>query len=196
MKEIIIATKNPGKIREIEALLNIEDIKWLTYKEVGAWPDLKEVGATYEENTLQKARAVSQWSGKRILADDSGLEVEILGGRPGILSSRFAGDEEDAAKNRQKLLKVLQGKPHFQRKAKFVCLIVLYCSEEEYFVSRGECQGYIAFSEKGQGGFGYDAIFIPEGYNKTMAEISLEEKNEISHRAKALKEIRKYLAKI
>ena len=184
MKQIVLATSNPHKVEEINAI--VEGIEFILPPEEF---DPNENGTTFEENSLIKAKEANLLTGKITLADDSGLCVEYLNGEPGIHSARYAPTAQERI---DKLLKVLDGVEN--RKAKFVCVMTLLNSDGSILTQvRGECYGQIDVSQKGKNGFGYDPIFIVDGYNQTMAELSEEEKNKISHRAKALEKILEYL---
>lgn len=194
--QIVIASKNTGKIKEIRSFYkNTPGIEWLTFKDFKNFPDIKEEGKTFKENAGLKACGISLYTGKITLADDSGLEVDFLGGRPGVLSSRYSGENATDKQNRDRLLKELENvKKTGERSARFVCSMVLWHPEKgSIFETRGICEGFIGFEEKGSGGFGYDCIFIPSGYNKTMAELTEEEKNKVSHRGRALKALHEFI---
>ena len=132
--------------------------------------------------------------GKITIADDSGLMVEYLGGAPGVYSARFAGEDGNDVKNNEKLLMLLEGVPYKERRAKFVSVITMVYPDGECLTARGECEGHIIDAPTGENGFGYDPLFVPEGYQRTFAQLSAEEKNQISHRAKALVQLEKLLA--
>ncbi|MGM0366618.1 MAG: RdgB/HAM1 family non-canonical purine NTP pyrophosphatase [Actinomycetota bacterium] len=189
MAEIVIASRNDGKIEEIKNYsthLNSR-VKWLTYKEVGGFPRVEETGNTFLENAKIKASAISKHTNKMVVADDSGLVVDLLKGEPGIFSSRYAGGDAADQDNRIKLLQQLGDAHSDKRNARFVCSLVLWNPEKGMiFNTSGVCEGRIGYQEKGSGGFGYDPLFIPRGYKKTMAQLSPTEKNKISHRGKAL----------
>ena len=191
-KEILIATTNLGKVREIEPML--KDLGFLeikTLKDFSSIPPPEEKGSTFLENALEKASYYAKNFNILTLADDSGLEVEALSGAPGIHTSRFAGDKSTDEENIKKLLKLLQGVPFEKRKARFVCVIVVYHPSGKWIYAEGEWQGYIAEEPRGTQGFGYDPVFLVPEYNleRTAAELSKEEKNRISHRAKAIRAI-------
>jgi XTP/dITP diphosphohydrolase len=191
-KEILIATTNLGKVREIEPML--KDLGFLeikTLKDFSPIPPPEEKGNTFLENALEKASYYAKNFNILTLADDSGLEVEALSGAPGIHSSRFAGDKATDEENIKKLLKLLEGVPFEKRKARFVCVIVVYHPSGKWISAEGEWQGYIAEEPRGTQGFGYDPVFLVPEYNleRTAAELSKEEKNRISHRAKAIRAI-------
>ena len=195
--KVVIATKNEGKIREIVPYFTGLDIQWLTFKDFKDFPDIVEDGHTFEENARIKASQIAKWTTFAALADDSGLEVDFLNNEPGVFSSRYSGPGATDASNRKKLLSAMQqAKTAQERKARFVCHMVLWHPSEGLIAkSRGTCAGRIGFEEKGTGGFGYDRLFIPQGFDKTMAALSEEEKNAISHRGKAIKELAKTLKK-
>ncbi len=193
--EILIASKNKGKIKEIKdyfitfgASTLLKKIKLITFEETPNYPDIEEGDADFLENAILKAKKTAEVTGRITLADDSGLCVDILEGMPGVISSIYAGENANDLQNRLKLLDELaQFTEPSLRTARFVCHMVLWDPEEGLLnKSEGICEGRIGFAEKGTGGFGYDPIFIPEGSMLTMAEISPEDKNIISHRGKAL----------
>jgi XTP/dITP diphosphohydrolase len=191
--QIIIATMNQGKVREIRAVLDIPGIELLTTEDLGAWPEPEETGATLEENATIKACALSEMFGRAALADDSGLFVDSLGGRPGVHSSRYAGPEGDAERNMDKLLGELEGIELEGRAASFQCVAALSVPGGEVVLARGRCNGSILAERGGTGGFGYDPIFLPDGFDRSMAQLTLEEKNAISHRGRALRNMREQL---
>jgi XTP/dITP diphosphohydrolase len=198
MREILVATANKGKLREIGEILRMLPVKLSSLADY--WdpvPTIPETGTTFHENALQKAVWVSRYMNMRrkvpwILADDSGLEVDALNGLPGVRSARFAGDAVDTAANNKKLLELLAKVPSGRRAARFRCAAVLMTSLRDYFEAEGVCEGTIAFSESGTGGFGYDPLFVPEGFSKTFAELEPAEKHAISHRGRALEKVRNY----
>lgn len=155
-----------------------------------------EDGATYEENALAKGRAVAAAAGVAALADDSGLEVDALGGAPGVRSSRYAGPACDPQANNEKLLRELAGVPTRERGARFVCVAALVTPDGREWLARGEVEGQIAESPRGTGGFGYDPLFVPAGHGRTFAEMAREEKNEISHRTRAFRLIKEHLKEL
>jgi len=185
---LVLATGNKGKVAEIRKLLSSLNVTIKLRNEFPGAEDPDETGNTYSENALIKARALRNFTGLPSLADDSGLEVDFLGGFPGIMSARYAGSEQDAAKNRIKLLSELDGVPHKKRGARFVCILALAMPGGREFLFEGECRGIITTEEKGTGGFGYDPIFLVPEYGITMAEMKPELKNAISHRAAALRQ--------
>lgn len=186
MLEILIATNNPGKVKEIEDLLNSPQIKIFTMKDFPCLPKIVEDGKTYQENAFKKASKIAECTGKICLADDSGLEIDHLKGQPGIYSSRWGKSDGERIK---KVLKLLEKVPLNQRNAKFVCVIVLVFPDGKMYQIREECKGSIEFKPKGEQGFGYDPIFLVPEYGKTFAELGNSIKNQISHRGKAMRKI-------
>jgi XTP/dITP diphosphohydrolase len=189
MTELIFASANPNKAKEIQAALP-ENFKVITMKEAGFAEDIPEPYQTMEENAQHKARTVARTLQVNCFAEDTGLETDALQGAPGVRSARYAGDEANDRKNIEKLLQELDNNP--QRKARFKTVIVLILNGEEYFFT-GICEGEIQVSPSGSAGFGYDPIFIPTGASKTFAEMTLEEKNTYSHRKKALSKMIAFL---
>jgi XTP/dITP diphosphohydrolase len=192
MMELLIATKNKGKISEISEKLSKLQIK---LKNLLDFPNLEEpaeTGESFSENAILKAKSYALQTGLWALADDSGLEVEGLGGKPGIFSARYAGEKASDEENIRKLLHELKGIEN--RKARFVCVMAL-CNEkgETKFLAEGVCNGIITSEPRGKNGFGYDPIFIPDGFESTFGELSVEIKQQISHRAEALKKIISFL---
>ncbi|MBN2188627.1 MAG: RdgB/HAM1 family non-canonical purine NTP pyrophosphatase [Chitinispirillaceae bacterium] len=198
MREILVATANRGKLREIRDLLRALPVRLTSLADY--WdpvPAIPETGTTFHENAFQKAVWVlERLHGSRkdlgVLADDSGLEVDALNGLPGVRSARFAGEPVDTAANNRKLLALMSGVPAGRRTARFRCAAVLMRSAEDCFEAEGTCEGTIAFSESGTGGFGYDPLFVPEGFSMTFAEMELAGKHAISHRGRALEKVRSY----
>jgi non-canonical purine NTP pyrophosphatase (RdgB/HAM1 family) len=190
---LALATGNRGKIREIRNLLDGLDIEVLTCDDLDGWPDLVERGETFEENAATKALELSRWAGMPALADDSGLEVEALGGEPGVRSARYAGTQGDDAANIARLLREMDGIPAARRGARFVCVLVLASPQGESIEIRETCEGSVTTVPKGELGFGYDPVFVPTGMDRTLAEMDLGEKNAISHRGKALRRLRAML---
>jgi len=190
---LVLATGNRGKIREIRNLLSGLDIEILTCDDLEGWPDLVERGETFEENATSKALELSRWAGTPALADDSGLEVEALGGEPGVRSARYAGTQGDDAANIARLLREMEGVPDARRGARFVCVLILASPSGEIIEIRETCEGSVTTDPRGELGFGYDPVFVATGMDRTMAEMDLEEKNAISHRGKALRRLRALL---
>lgn len=190
--KIVFATNNAHKLSEVKAVLG-DGYELVTLKEVGITEDIPETGDTLDENASLKARYVYERTGLDCFADDTGLEVEALGGAPGVRSARYATDGHDFAANNRKLLKELDGVTN--REARFRTVISLIVAGEEIQVE-GVVNGVIALSESGSEGFGYDPLFIPEGKSVTFAEMSADEKNSISHRGRAVAELVKVLHKV
>jgi XTP/dITP diphosphohydrolase len=191
LNKIIIATTNSGKLREIKKIFSDSYFQILSLSDFPNFPEIIEDGNSFEENAEKKARLVFEITGIPSLADDSGLEVGQLSGAPGIYSARYSGEGATYESNNKKLLKEIEKYP-LPHLAKFVCVAV-YFNWKEKIVKRGELVGQIITAPKGINGFGYDPIFIPDGFNRTLAELSIEEKNRISHRAKAFIEMKKIL---
>ena len=189
MKKIIFATNNAHKLEEVNAILGGE-IELITLKEAGIVEDIPEEEPTIEGNALAKARYVWQKTGRDCFADDTGLEVDALGGAPGVHSARYATDGHDFAANRTKLLREMEGKT--DRTARFRTVIALIEGGSEHCFE-GIVEGVITTEERGEGGFGYDPMFQPEGYTQTFSELSPEEKNAISHRGRAVKKLAEWL---
>lgn len=187
MKKFVVATKNKGKLKEIQEILKDMDFEVVSMEEAGVNEDIEEYGSTFEENALIKAKEVHKRTGELVMADDSGLEVDYLNGAPGIYSSRFAGEGASDEDRNNKLLEMLKDVPFENRKARFVCAIAVVLPDSTYFTVRGTFEGYIAFEPVGTNGFGYDPLFFLPEYNKTAAQLESAQKHEISHRGKALK---------
>lgn len=196
---ILLGTKNDKKLPEFLSILrDIPSVEWLTYREC-PFSDVSEDGRTFAENALKKARRIAEETGLAVLAEDAGLEVEALGGAPGVLSARFAGAEDQRAADEQniaKLLELLEGVKDEDRKARFVCVAVFRLPDGREFIAEGELKGCIAHQPCGAHGFGYDPVFIPEGYDQTLGELGPSVKDEISHRRKALEAIKAVLAQL
>lgn len=185
----MLATRNRGKIQEIRDILQMLNVDIVSLLDVKALPEVVEDGTTLEANALKKAREIFLATGIPALADDSGLEVFALGMRPGVFSARYAGEHVTYEANNRKLLSEMKNCPLSERNARFRCIIAFVAPHVEN-ISEGICEGSIATKPRGTGGFGYDPLFIPIGYNKTFAELSIEIKNRISHRSLALRKIR------
>lgn len=186
--EVVIATNNAHKLEEIGAILEDFDYTIYSLKDVNLGGiEIVEDGKTFEHNALIKARTIAKLTNKIAISDDSGLEVDAIGKKPGIYSARYAGENATDEQNREKLLKALANTPMSKRTARFVSAIAVVFPDGKEFVVRGTCEGCIGFEEKGKNGFGYDSLFIVDGYNKTFGEIPAAVKNSISHRANALK---------
>ncbi len=191
--ELFLATRNEGKIREIRELLQGGKISLTSLGDYPDAPGVVENGEAYRDNALKKARFFAKWTGKLTLADDSGLEVDYLKGRPGVFSARYAGDGGDDRENNRRLLRELKGLPPQKRGAVFKCVMALVAPWGDEEVVEGECRGRIGLEERGKRGFGYDPIFVIPRYGKTVAELTIGEKNRLSHRGKALRKLKKIL---
>jgi XTP/dITP diphosphohydrolase len=189
--ELVVATQNPGKIREIREIL--KELNYSVIPIFQFYPDfnVEEDGQTYAENASKKALAAAKLTGRIAIGEDSGLEVKALGGAPGIFSARFGGKTLSQSEKNRLILEALKGVS--DRSARFVCVVAVATPEGQVKTAEGICEGSIGFKEQGEGGFGYDPIFIVEGYQKTMAELEPEIKNKISHRARAFRRIREIL---
>ena len=197
MKKILIASSNQGKIKEIRDKFCKYKLEFSGQREFFGLEPVEEDGRSFKENALKKARIRAQECGLLTLADDSGLVVEHLDGRPGIYSARYAGKEATDRENNQKLLKELRGVPRNHRQAYFQCVMALIDPRTEQEITvKGICKGIITEELQGNEGFGYDPLFYVPEYERTMAELPLSVKNKISHRAKALEKLEKYLEKI
>lgn len=196
MREIVIATKNKGKALEFEQMFQPFQIQVKTLLDFPEFPEIEETGATFEENAIIKAESVMKETKAMVMADDSGLVIDALDGRPGVYSARYAGPEKDDEANIQKVLRELEGVPLSKRTARFYCALALAIPGRETITVNGTCEGFITFEKKGTNGFGYDPIFFVQGYERTMAELLPNEKNKISHRAKALAKMRTILEQL
>ena len=192
--KLLIASENDGKCREISAALDGQDLEFLTVRDLPQVPPAREEGASYEENALEKARHYFALTGVPALADDSGLEVDHLAGKPGVRSARFAGETASYTQKNEVVLALLAGVPVEKRGARFVCAIAYVDARGDSYVVTGECEGRINEAIRGSSGFGYDPIFVPEGFDQTFGELGETVKNRISHRAKALMRARAFFA--
>ena len=195
MNKIIFATGNAGKMREIKAILADLGMEILSMKEAGVTADIEENGDTYEENALIKARAVATLTGEIVLADDSGLEIDYLNGEPGVYSARYLGEDTPYRVKNANLIERLEGVPDEKRTARFVCAIAAVFPDGRELTTRATIEGRIGYEEKGEGGFGYDPIFYVPEFGRTTAELTAEEKNQVSHRGKALQLMKEELRK-
>ncbi|MGI6211646.1 MAG: XTP/dITP diphosphatase [Anaerovoracaceae bacterium] len=188
-KIIVAASGNVNKIREIETILGAFGLHVISRDEAGVPKDFDVVedGRTFEENSRKKAEEIMKLCGKISIADDSGLMVDALGGDPGVYSARFAGEPTDDRKNNQKLLRLMEDVPDEKRSAKFVSVVTMVWPDGNVLTARGECPGTILRTPRGSNGFGYDPLFVPDGFDQTFAELGADTKNRISHRARALK---------
>ncbi|MEW6325566.1 MAG: RdgB/HAM1 family non-canonical purine NTP pyrophosphatase [Nitrospirota bacterium] len=191
--ELVLSTRNPDKLREIADGLADLPLTLRSAADVPDAPEVVEDGASYLENATKKALALARLTGQWALADDTGLEVERLGGEPGLFSARYAGPTANYADNRRLLLERLAGRPRGERGARFLCTMVIARPDGGIYSAEGVVDGYITEQETGAQGFGYDAVFWVPAMGKTFAELTLAQKQAVSHRGKALKQIRAYL---
>lgn len=190
--KVVLASKNQHKLVEMRDILSAQGVEVVLESDVGVDVDVEETGETFEENAFLKAEAAMKATGLPAVSDDSGLEVDALGGAPGVHSARYTGNHDDSDLDRRKfLMKNLEGEEH--RTARFVSAICCVFPNGDVLRARGTCEGRIATYMKGENGFGYDAMFIADGEDRTMAEMTHEEKNEISHRGRALREFARVL---
>lgn len=185
MKQIILATKNKNKLVEVKAVLG-NDYEVLSMEDIGIDVDVEENGTTFEENATIKAEAICKICGKPVMADDSGLEIDYLDKKPGVLSARFLGHDTSYDIKNAKILEMLEDVPEEKRTARFVCSIAVAFPDRDTVVVRDTIEGIIGYESAGENGFGYDPIFYVPELKKTTAQLSMEEKNKISHRGKAL----------
>jgi XTP/dITP diphosphohydrolase len=190
---IAVATRNPHKVREILRICADWPVEWITHQGE-PWPEVEETAATYLENALLKARSVARWTGQAALADDSGIEVDALGGGPGPRSARYAGDEASDEENLRALIRAVAGVPPGGRTARYRAVAALVQPGDQEWHAEGVCEGMLRPRPAGSGGFGYDPIFEPAGWDRTMAQLSPEEKDRISHRGRALRELKSLVA--
>ncbi|MBP9095267.1 MAG: XTP/dITP diphosphatase [Ignavibacteria bacterium] len=195
IEKLLIASNNLHKIKEISDILAPLKIKILSLKDFPDFPDVEETGATLEENSLLKAKEISGKFNVATLADDTGLFVDALNGEPGVYSARYSGENATYASNCEKLLLNLKDVDGKDRTATFTSVLCLYINEAEHYFFKGNVEGRIIKQVHGTNGFGYDPLFIPKGFAKTYAEMDDTKKNEISHRALALKKFKKFLEK-
>jgi XTP/dITP diphosphohydrolase len=194
MTDIIAASRNPKKIKEMEDITKAFGMTIISRDDAGLpTTEIVEDGDTFEENSYKKAFEIMKIAGLPTIADDSGLEVDWLDGAPGVYSARFAGEECDDEANNKKLLSLLKGVPPEKRGARFVSVITLIFPDGKTLVARGETTGTLLDEVRGKGGFGYDPLFVPTGENLTYSELTAEQKNHISHRGKALQKLRELL---
>lgn len=192
---IVFATSNEGKMREIREILKDLDAEVLSLKEAGVQVDIVEDGDTFEANALIKAKAVWEQTGGIVLADDSGLEIDYLNGEPGVYSARYMGENTSYEIKNWNLIHRLNGVSEKERTARFACVIAGVLPDGRAVTTRGTMEGFIAWEPAGAGGFGYDPILMLPEYGMTSAEITMEQKNEISHRGKALRAMKELLEK-
>lgn len=196
MKTVIVATKNKGKAKEFERLFSTYGIEVKTLVDVPKIPDIEETGKTFEENAVIKAEAIAKITNSYVVADDSGLVIDALDGRPGVFSARYAGEEKSDEANIDKVLSELVGVSAEDRTARFYCALAIAGPDFETLTVNGTCEGLILNERRGAGGFGYDPIFFVPSEGKAMAEMSPERKNELSHRALAMRNIEPYIEKL
>lgn len=194
--DIVVATRNKKKLEELKSLLSDMPIDVLSLLDFPNLPETPETGNTFAENAELKAKAAAQATGRIALADDSGLEVDALGGQPGILSSRFAGPEATDREKYMRILDLLEGVPDEERTARFKAAVAIATPEGETVLVEGTCEGRIAREPRGENGFGYDPIFYLPDLGLTMAQLPASEKNRISHRARALQSAKKVLREL
>lgn|SRR5690625_1095764 len=194
LEQVLIATKNKGKVAEFKGLFEKYNMKAISLLDLSSnIEDVEETGETFEENARLKAEQISSILNAPVIADDSGLVIDALDGRPGVYSARYAGLNKNDQDNNSKVLDELKDVPMENRTARFVCVLAVARPGQETFFVTGTCEGKIAYSEIGINGFGYDPIFIPKGHSKTMAEISPDKKNQISHRGRAINKLDEWL---
>ena len=193
MKKLIFATGNQGKLKEIREIMADLDVEVLSMKEAGVQTEIEENGTTFEEKAVIKARAVGKLTGELTLADDSGLEIDYLNKEPGVYSARYMGEDTSYHVKNASLIKRLEGVPMEQRTARFVCVIAAVFPDGKVETARGTIEGVIGYEERGENGFGYDPIFYVPELNCSTAELTPGQKNEISHRGKALRKMKEIL---
>ncbi len=192
----VIATRNRGKLKELQNLLSDLDLEIVPLDSFNNIGEIEEDGTTFFDNAMKKARTVAQKTGLMAIADDSGLEVDALNGRPGVFSARYAGKKASDKDNYLKLLQEMKGIPEERRGAQFRCIIIAFRPDGKWVSAEGVCRGWITFTPKGEQGFGYDPVFMPEGDSRTMAQLTREEKNKISHRGKALLKLKEKIRQL
>jgi XTP/dITP diphosphohydrolase len=192
-QRLVIASRNEGKIREILRICADWPVEWRTHREVEI-PDIEETGATYLDNALLKARQVAEATGEAALADDSGIEVDALGGGPGPRSARYSGPGATEESNLRALIRAVEGVPSARRTARYRAVAAVAEPSGDAVWAEGVCDGVLETEPRGTGGFGYDPIFVPDGEDRTMAELSDDEKDRISHRGRALRALGDRLA--
>jgi XTP/dITP diphosphohydrolase len=190
---LLLGTRNPGKLREITSILNDIPVHLLSLRDVAEIPEPEESGSTYVENATRKASHYARATGLITLADDSGLEVRALNGAPGVHSARYAGEGASDEDRRKLLLRNINASSSGDRTARFVCAVAIASPDGVLFVTEGACRGLIGYEFRGSNGFGYDPLFVPDGFMETFAELSEATKNRISHRARALFSAKEFL---
>jgi len=194
--KLLIASRNQKKKNELQQILSDSAFALLSLDDLPPLPEVEEDGDTFAENAIKKAVTVARQTGLLTLADDSGLVVDALQGEPGIYSARYAGPEANDEKNNQKLLLALQNTPEQERTARFVCVIALAFPDGRVITVEGTCNGRIDRQSRGSEGFGYDPLFVPDGYEESFAQLSAQVKHSISHRGQALELIKPYLQRV
>jgi XTP/dITP diphosphohydrolase len=193
VKNIILATRNPGKVKEISAIMKGLPLIITGVAEIPGLPEVVENGKTLEENAYKKAREIYLRTGLPTLSDDTGLEVYYLNMEPGVISARYAGEHVTYEQNNSKLLSALEGVPFSERRARFRC-VAAFITDSIEKITVGMCHGHIAAEPRGTNGFGYDPLFVPDGYRQSFGELSDEIKNSMSHRAKAFQLMKEFLS--
>ncbi len=193
MRELVIATRNKKKLKELKKYLKGLKVKLICLVDIENAPRIKEDGATFRDNAIKKALTISKFTGGPVLADDSGLVVDTLHGKPGVRSSRFAGENANDHDNNMKLLRCLEGIPFRKRRARFVCDVAIADSDKIVKTIEEDCSGIIGFDIRGRYGFGYDPLFVIPRYNKTFGQLGPKVKDRMSHRAKALRKAVEFL---
>lgn len=193
--KIVFATGNAGKMKEIRLILADLGMEIYSMKEAGIQTEVEENGTTFEENAVLKAKAIGEQTDAIVLADDSGLEVDYLNKEPGVYSARYLGEDTSYRIKNQSLIDRMDGVPEEKRTARFVCAIAAHLPDGRMLTTRGTIEGIIGYEERGEGGFGYDPIFYLPEYGCSTAELSMEKKNELSHRGKALRAMKEELKK-
>lgn len=196
MKKVLIATNNKGKAKDFEALFKPFGIEVLTLNDIEQDIDVEETGVTFEENAILKAETVSKLLGVMVISDDSGLEIDKLNGAPGVYSARYAGSLKSDEANIEKVLTELQGVPETERTARFRCVLAVAGPNQKTVTFSGSCEGKILTGKRGTNGFGYDPIFYLPQMDRAMAELSPEEKGQISHRGAALQQLKEHLPQL
>jgi XTP/dITP diphosphohydrolase len=195
-ERIAVASRNPHKLRELERICSDWPVAWTTVEttDQASFPEVEETGGTYLENALLKARAVAAALGVPAIADDSGIEVDALGGKPGVRSARYAGENATDEQNLVALMGAVRGVPGGGRTARYRCIAAIAFPDGGQKHAEGSCEGTLVGKRRGTGGFGYDPIFVPAGWDETMAELTAEQKDRISHRGRAFRSLRQLLA--
>ena len=191
--KIVFASRNEGKVKEIREMLQEIDVKLVSLNNYANVPEIVEDGKSFLENALKKAKIISEFTGETVLADDSGLQVDVLGGEPGIYSSRYAGENATDEENIAKLIAKLKDIPQEKRAASFFCVLVLYRIDGSYDCFEGKWRGQIIDEPRGNNGFGYDPVFLVPELKMTAAELPAEIKNKVSHRGQAFAQLKKSL---